>query len=202
MRSYGIALRQGSRAAIFSRASRCLKFPVQTGETCLEIFKSMPCHQTEKEMCSVCVSVYHGASSSNVVQGGLIHHHAHREWTKPSSAPIPRHILTMKQEEEKASFLKCLYSKTSRASYYESKHQRAKTLLDEWTAKWRVDQARLNERKRQEIRELHTLGSFGDPQSIRTLLFHLSTACLDPRELAQLTFSISSDSGNDKKKKE
>ena len=140
-------------------------------------------------------SVYSGSISSNVDKTELIHHHANRGWTQPSLKPVPEYILTMRENEEKALFLKKMYSKTKRAPFYNARYERARILLNECIAKYRVEQSKLVEEKRQEIRELHTLGSFGHPEDIRKLLFHLSSAILDSRELTEITFAISSFSG-------
>ena len=52
VRAYGIAVRVGSRAALFAKSSRCLKYAIQTGYTCLERFEDTG--YTEEEMCATC----------------------------------------------------------------------------------------------------------------------------------------------------
>ena len=111
------------------------------------------------------------------------------------SATPPDHITSLKQELEKANVLLRQFKGTSCEEYYTKRQQLSQVSFDQANKDWHEQQRASNLNRRERIREMYALGSFGDPEQIRKLLFFLSSAVLHPEDLKEISFSFNSRSG-------
>ena len=198
--SFGIAVRHGCRAAAFAKSSRCEKFPIQTGWTCLERYESHLPIQTdlgnEEEMCEICAHLYSvtsDAATTDFFDDGMVHPQNRRKY---SSEPAPPSTIAELEEEfTKRSILQAQFKGTECESHYNLQKEVAKDLLDKALADWMAKITQKKEKKRRETQRLYSLGRFGEAEEIRKLLFHISASLLDPGDFKEIVFAINSYSG-------
>ena len=195
IRSFGLAIRPNSRCAVFTRNSRCEKYPVQTGWTCIERVEALLPIQTdlgeEEEMCGVCARLYN--ETCELFDEEMVHpQHRRKHESKPR---VPQNIEVLEVEFERTSILQREFKGTECESHYNMKKTAAEASYNKAMKEWTSMIAERKEKKRNETRRLYSLGRFGDPQDIRRLLFHVSACLLDTDDFKEIVFAVNSYSG-------
>ena len=113
----------------------------------------------------------------------------------PSEPPLPADIIELKEELRRAEFLLNYYKGMDCESHYNLRKIGAQAALDAAMGPWQNKVAENKEKKRKEIQRLYTLACYGEADQIRRLLFYLSSALIDPKDLKEITFAVNSFSG-------
>ena len=196
--AFSVTGRAGAKSSVCAKTSICHFWPVSSGFTCVSRHTSgLP--SSPEGICKVCkllIEEVYDSDDPIFTQNQVFEYKKNLSDDAIFGELTPRELLSTQQSLKRAEAEYCIFKDEHNGAEYARRMEEAKLRYESCQKAFRATQAERRRMRQNEVKCDYVRSRFGDDQNIKRFLFHLSSVCLNPSNLREITCAVDNSSGN------